>query len=392
MTLTEWRALVYGEGYRSPKPEAAERALEANPHFAIEDPHAAGVYSDQPPTSGMPAIAAVTHSSLSRLRLSDFAEVVRKLIAAGADVNAGLALYGAAGKNHQPEITKLLLDAGADPNDNESVYHATETPDLTCLKLLLAAGARVKGTNGVNHSLDRDDLACTQLLLDAGADPNEGVPALFWAIRRRRSMVHVEALLKAGANPRAETNGLTPYRAALLFGLTEVAARLEEITGELQNLADAFPSACARADRAEAERLLAENPRMFLEMPESMLRLLPDSIEAGNIAGAKIMVELGWPVHAHGGDWQATALNLAIFRGDSDLTRFLLRHGSSWEERHGFNDNVAGTLSFASIEHPDGGDWLGCAMALVEAGSMPPPSLDEYRFTPQVERYFASLA
>ncbi len=391
MNIAEWRTLVYGEGYRGPKPEAAERALQANPQLATEDPHAAGVYSDQPPTSGMPAVAAVTHSSLSRLRPSEFAEVVRKLIASGADVNAGLALYGAAGKNHQPEITRLLLEAGADPNDNESVYHATETSDLTCLKLLLSAGARAKGTNALNHSLDRDDLACTQVLLDAGADPNEGVPALFWAIRRRRSIEHVEALLKAGADPRAEVHGLTPYRAALLFGLTEAAALLQEITGESPNPADAFAAACARADREEAERLRAENPRIFLEMPASMLRLLPDSIEAGNIAGAKLMVELGWPVQAQGGDWQATALNLAIFQGNSDLARFLLRHGSTWLERHGFNDNAVGTLSYASMEKPAAGDWLGCAVALVEEGAMPPPSLREYRFTPEVERYFTTL-
>jgi len=391
MTIQAWRALVYGEGYRAPKPEAAESALRANPQFAIDDPHAAGVYSDQPPTSGMPAVAAYTHSSLSRLRPSEFADCVRRLIAAGADVNAGLALYGAAGKNHQPEITRLLLDAGADSNDNESVYHSIEGRDLTCLNLLLAAGARVKGTNAVNHSLDYDDLACTQLLLDAGADPNEGVPALFWAIRRRRSLAHVEALLKSGADPRAHVHGLTMYRAALLFGLTDVASRLQAITGEQETPADAFAAACARAGRVEATRLLEQNPRLIAEMPHQMLRLLPDSVEAGNIAGAKLMVELGWPVAAQGGDWQATALNLAVFRGDPELTRFLLRHGATWQERHGYNDNVVGTLSFVSIEKPASRAWLDCARALVEEGSMPPPSLQEYSFSPEVQRYFASL-
>ena len=37
-------------------------------------------------------------------------------------------LYGAAGANHDPALTNLLLDAGADPNDGELLYHSLENP------------------------------------------------------------------------------------------------------------------------------------------------------------------------------------------------------------------------------------------------------------------------
>ena len=393
MTITEWRALVYGEGHRGPQREKAEAALRDNPQFGVEDPHAAGradaIVDGAAASSGKPALAAVTHSGLCRVRPADFEACVRKLIALGADVNAGLALYGAVGKNNQPAIARLLLDAGADPNDNESVYHATESRDLICLRMLLESGARAKGTNALNHSLDYNDVVCTRLLLDAGADPNEGTPALFWAIRRRRSLAHVEALLAAGADPRGGVHGLTPYRAALLYGLTDVAAKLQALTGESPNAEDSFVAACARNDRDEALRL--NHDRTFLEMPEPMLRLLPESVESGNIAAAKLMVELGWPITARGGDWQATALNLAVFRGDAGLTRFLLRHGATWLETHGHGDNVVGTLSYASVERPAAwGDWLGCAKAMVEEAGMPKPSADR-RFSGEVEAYFASL-
>jgi ankyrin repeat protein len=392
VTIEQWRVLVYGEGHRGPQPAEAQRALDAHPEFAREDPHAAGVPAFigdlANASSGMPALAAVTHSSLSRVRPQDFAECTRKLIAMGADVNAGLALYGAAGKNHQAGIAKLLLDAGADPNDNESVYHATEERSLECLKLLLASGARAKGTNALNHSLDRDAIECTRLLLEAGADPNEGnAPPLHWAIRHRRSMEHIDALLAAGADPRLANHfGFTPFRAALLYGLPEVAAKLRKITGESISDTDAFVAACARGDRDEAARLRRPVPPVYAVM-------LPEAVANGNDRGARLMVEMGWPIAARGGDWNATALNLAVFRGNAAMVTFLLEHGASWEEKHGFGDNVCGTLSYASVERPHPfGNWLACARALIEVGGMPVPSLDRYRFSREIRDYFVRLS
>lgn len=70
----------------------------------------------------------------------------------GADPNAAFypekaedgplsCLYAASGLLRNPELTRLLLEAGATPDDNESLYHATENHDLSCLKLLLQYGA-----------------------------------------------------------------------------------------------------------------------------------------------------------------------------------------------------------------------------------------------------------
>jgi hypothetical protein len=249
----------------------------------------------------LPPLVAVTHSSL--LRLPAFRERLRAcaryLLEAGASANQSAgnrwppasleapdeaerlsALYGAAGQNHDAELTRLLLAAGADPNDNESLYHSLDhsldhlSEQPSCTRLLLEAGARVTGSNALYRELDLDDVGTLRLLLAHGADANEpaagpptsdwGTP-LLWAIRRRRSPAHIEALLAAGADPAATTPDGTPaHRVALRFGLTEVARLLEAAGGGAPLPPDeAFVAACARGDEAAARLLLSRHPGLI---------------------------------------------------------------------------------------------------------------------------------
>ncbi|MEH2575656.1 ankyrin repeat domain-containing protein [Bradyrhizobium sp. AZCC 1708] len=227
----------------------------------------------------MSPLFAVAHSGL--LRVDEFRERLhgsaQLLIAAGADVNQRIysrwppaslekpdmryplsTLYGAAGANHDLTLTKLLLDAGADPNDGESLYHSLENP--ACTRLLLEHGARIAESNAIYRSIDLEDDTALKLLLAQGGDPNEpsrnapltdwGSP-LAWAIYRRRPR-HVKALLDAGADPsRSTPEGLSPYRLALQFGLTEAAALLRAQT-DAPDISDdeRFVVACARGDFA----------------------------------------------------------------------------------------------------------------------------------------------
>jgi hypothetical protein len=341
----------------------------------------------------------VTHSSL--LRVPEFRERLcgsaRYLLAAGADPNQRVghrlppaslsepadahplsALYGAAGVNHDLELTTLLLRAGADPNDGESLYHSVESVD--CTRVLLEHGARIEENNALYRALDFDNVPVLELLLAHGADANVaplgppisewGTP-LLWAIYRRRSRRHVEALLKAGASPFAATlDGFGAYSLALQFGLREVAALLRD-HGAAAALSEdeQFVAACADGDETEARRIRAGRPDLPGSLPEARLRMLPDMVAAGGDEGAKVMVKLGWPIAVRGGDWNASALNLAVFLGNAPMTRFLLEHGASWMEEHGHGDNVSGTLGWASCNEPvAGGDWTGCAQALMEHG------------------------
>jgi hypothetical protein len=97
-------------------------------------------------------------------------------------------------------------------------------------------------------------------------------------------------------------------------------------------------------------------------------RQLPNLTEAGNKEAVRLMVRLGWPIAVTGGDWKASALNLAVYQGDADLTRFLLENGASWTERQGFDDNAHGTLCWASRNMDPANDYVGCARALIDHG------------------------
>lgn len=348
----------------------------------------------------LPPLVAVTHSAF--LRLPAFRERLHAcaalLLEAGASPDQSVgnrwppasveapsdserlsALYGAAGQHHDVELTKRLLDAGADPDDGESLYHSLERP--ACTRLLLEAGARVTGTNAMYRALDLDDVEPLRMLLAHGGDANEPPPGpptsdwgspLLWALRRRRSPAQVEALLAAGADVDVRTkHGASALTVARRFGLVEVAQRLQA-AGAIDtppSADEAFIAACARGDEREARAILAAHPGLVATLTATQLRLLPELAAQGCDDAVRTMVTLGWPLETRGGDWKASALNQAVFHGNAALARFLLEHGADWRATHGFGDNAIGTLSWASLNEPVAhGDWLGCAQALAAHG------------------------
>ena len=339
-SVLTWLRLVYAGdiagGTNRARPSIAARLLAEDPSLVGDDPHLACAIGDATRLRraivedrgwldrpggplDLPPLVAVTQSSL--LRLPAFRDrlhaCARLLLDAGADPDQAVgsrwppsslsqpsevhrlsALYGAAGQNHDAVLTRMLLAAGANPNDGESLYHSLEEPD--CTRALLEAGARISGTNALYRVLDLDRLDALRLLLAHGADPNEaaGGPStsewgspLLWAIRRRRSAAHAAALLEAGADPAATTpDGVSAEVWALRFGLPEVASLLAD-SGRAVPLPaeEQFIAACARGDEAAARRLRNERPDLPGTLAESQLRLLPELAAVGRAEAVRLM-------------------------------------------------------------------------------------------------------
>ncbi|UGB36858.1 ankyrin repeat domain-containing protein [Frateuria soli] len=421
----QWSRWVFGHGYQTARPALAGRLLREQPDLLDGEPALACAIGDvatlrsalaADPSwanaaragNGMPPLACATFSAMIALpeHAPGIRDCVELLLAAGADPNGRWTdpelpgdplsvLYGAAGRNHDVALTRRLLQAGADPNDNESLYHATEIADSTIVRLLLEAGARVTGCNALFRALDFERPDTVRLLLAHGGDANEPGPdgcPLLHAIRRRRSAATIRLLLDAGADPSASNgHGVSAYRLARCLGLTEVAGLLVQAGAVPDDRPDdAFLGACARGDRTGVQAMLADAPGLIGKLSPGALRLLPEMAATNDEEAVRVMVEAGWPIAVRGGDIDGSALNWAVFHGNASLARFLLAHGARHDERHGYDDNVYGTLSFASLAQttPDG-DWLACAQALIDAGS-PLPG-ESYLFSEEVAAYFEEL-
>jgi hypothetical protein len=420
-TDLEWLHLVYsGEsagGNGLAQPTLAVQWLEDDPELLRKDPYLACAVGDidmlrrtiaaDPEwvnraggTLNLPPLIAVTHSSLCRLPAwqAQMLDCARLLLAAGANPNQSIglrwppaslqapdcghplsALYGAVGQNSNLEMTRLLLGAGADPDDGECLYHSLGNPAIT--RLLLEAGVPIGPNNALYHAFDFTDPTVLLVLLQFGADANQpalgpptswfGTP-LLWAIRRRVSMAHYEALLSAGADTRACTpEGVSAFQLARRYSLPQLAELLVRwgASDEQGSMQEQLLGACGCEQEAQARAILRAAPDLLGKLQPHERRLLPELIAAGAQGAARLMVTLGWPLAARGGDWQATALNMAVFQGDAGLTRFLLEHGASWTETHGYDSNVCGTLSWACRNRPaPAGDWPACAQVLLEYG------------------------
>ena len=273
------------------------------------------------------------------------------------------------------ETARLLLDAGADPNDGR-FWHALPTP-FTVLTGVLGHGEQAQPWHP--HAI-----GFARLLLDAGADPNDGQalynrmfgdnddhlvllfeyglgraaagpwyrllgeslepPAvmlrslLAWAVAHDQRQ-RVALLADHGVDmvaPFTETRSPqrhTPVEFALVNGHRELAAELLGRGARPPRLkdGDAFVAAVLAGD---AEAVANTPPAVVAAVRERRTGLVTWAAAQGSANSVELLVETGFDVNARGrGDvpgnqpWQ-TALHVAAETGDVGLARSLLALGA----------------------------------------------------------------
>lgn len=142
-------------------------------------------------------------SALHAASFRGHADVVRELLTAGAEIEAGgvdgfTPLLNASGPCENPDVIALLLSAGADPNFTDNRYgwtplsRAVEYCRPETVRLLIEAGADGRAINDSDYTLlmTAAEEGCVEvigLLLEAGANPEatcEGTTATGMAQER----------------------------------------------------------------------------------------------------------------------------------------------------------------------------------------------------------------
>jgi len=359
--------------------EAVEAALLSEPKRAVE-------------MLGMASpLIHLAHSRMIKVwpeRDADMLAIAELLLANGADVNLGSPahegsdhqlspLYFAIGHSDNMVLGRWLLEHGANPNDNESLYHSTELGHHDGLRMLLEHGADPRGTNAVLRAMDFHDLEAVQMLLDAGALADEFeaasvggespfvVPALHQAARRMCGRDMIEKLLDSGADPSGLFEGCSAYAYARVFGNPAMAealaargcdATLTPDEALLANAADGAPTGDATITFDRLANGYQDIIRNILHLP-------------GKLDHVKRLVALG--MHSDHPDGQGMIpVQLAGWEGLPEMMEFLLSQKPDLNYINGYGGTLLSTIIHGSDNCPARAerDYISCLRLALSAG------------------------
>lgn len=358
----------------------AEEILKAHPELASSDIHTAAILGDDEavrrfivldpasvhaksgPHSGdaLNYLGLSKYLRLDRSRTPAFLRAATALLDAGADPNTGFwttgqhperetALYGAAGVAHHPEMTRLLLERGADPTDEEVVYHSPEEYDLRAMQLVVETGKLSADDLRMMlvRKLDWHDEAGVKWLLGRGIDVTQkrkrGWSPLHHAIERDNSLEIVKLLLDHGADPAQVEEGLTAIARAARGGRSDLLEEFERrgVALDLHGV-DRLVASVAMNRPAEVRAIAEAEPELVRELLANGASYLGRFTGTGNAGGVRQLLDLGVPVDARFEGYgyfdiakDSTALHIAAWMICLPILELLLERGADVNRKDG---------------------------------------------------------
>jgi hypothetical protein len=354
--------LVY-DGYDPARIEQAERILAAHPEVATASLCAAAGAGEQEYVRARlqaePALARrlagpfrwepLLYACYSRVPPRpgrSTLEAARRLLAAGADPNAGYlwsglpspftALTGAFGRGEgappahpqATELATLLLEAGADANDSQALYNCglQSPPDGDgYLRLLLRYGLGT-GTGGPWH----------ERLAPAHHSPRQLLDGELIKAVRKNLPDRVRLLLAHGADPAGlgirhpVDGGHTAWQWATINGDREILDLLAGAApGPEPDAALEFLGACMAGDAALARAMRAADPGLCAEALAREPDLLADAAEQDRPGAVRLLAEVGYDINGlRRAGTRTSALHEAAWNGSMTMIRLLLELGA----------------------------------------------------------------
>ena len=314
--------------------------------------------------------------------------IAELLVSNGADVNDGYppepgsshkisALYGALGHANNLPLAEWLLENGANPDDEESLYHSTELGHQDGIKLLMRYGVSTHKTNALLRALDFNDQIAIRLLLEYGADPNEvayshpsgqpipEIPALHHAARRWCSGEIASLLIDYGADAKAQWNGYSPYALACIYGNQEFvellkmkgyAHELSEVESQLTECANGK----SLSSKINFDALNNDERKIVTHV----------ILEPSRIDHFKALIESGFDPNQPD-EMGLTPIHLAGWAGLPDQVEYLLNFAPDLNYRNFYGGDLLGTIIHGAENRLDSAerDHITCAKLVLEAGA-----------------------